>query len=58
MKNYVLAFIAAALFAIAGVLSIIYGVSARAVISLIGALSFLLAGIHWRRTDRISNNRP
>ncbi|HWJ90171.1 MAG TPA: hypothetical protein VNR87_03625 [Flavisolibacter sp.] len=58
MKNYVLAFIAAGLFAIASVLSIINGISVRAVIGFIGALSFLLAGIHWRRADRVSNRRP
>jgi hypothetical protein len=49
MKNYLLAFIAAFMFAVAAVVMWINGVGSRAAVSAIGAVSFLLAGIHWRR---------
>jgi len=54
-RNYILAFVAAALFAIACIISFIGGSPSRGAISLIGAISFLLSGIHYRRRSRNEN---
>jgi hypothetical protein len=51
-RSYILSFVAAGLFAVAAVLNFINGSSFRGVIGCIGAISFLLAGIHWRRTNK------
>jgi hypothetical protein len=51
-RNYILSFIAAFLFALAAVLSFINGSVFRGVIGTIGAISFLLSGLHWRRKGR------
>jgi hypothetical protein len=48
-SNSLLSFIAGFLFLVAAVLSFINGSLFRGVISLIAAISFILAGIHWRR---------
>jgi thiamine transporter ThiT len=48
-QNYVLAFIAAVLFAIASILSFINGSTSRGAIAAIGAIAFVLAGLEWRR---------
>jgi hypothetical protein len=48
-QNYVLAFIAALLFAIASVMNFIIGATFRGVISAIGTIAFVLAGLEWRR---------
>ncbi|MGZ3837052.1 MAG: hypothetical protein ACXVMS_11910 [Flavisolibacter sp.] len=61
-NNHVLAFIAAALFALASLLGFINGAYVRATISLIGAIVFLLSGIHYTRIRRkrppVNQNRP
>jgi hypothetical protein len=54
-KSYILVFIAAALFAIASIFNFIEGSIPRGVISFIGAVSFLLAGIHYKRSSRNKN---
>jgi hypothetical protein len=46
---YVLAFLAAVLFAIAGIISMINGSVFRGALGFLGALSFILAGVEWRR---------
>jgi hypothetical protein len=51
-RNSVLSYIAAVLFLIAAILSFVNRESFRAVLGCIGALSFLLAGIHWGRKGR------
>jgi hypothetical protein len=48
-KGYILSFMAAALFAAAAILSFISGNVFRGIIGTVGAISFLLSGIHWRR---------
>jgi hypothetical protein len=54
-RNYILAFVAAALFATASLFNFIQGSTPRGIISLIGAISFLLAGIHYKRSSRNRN---
>jgi hypothetical protein len=49
--NAILAFTAGGLFLVAGILSFVNGNSSRGIIGCIGALSFLLAGIHWGRNN-------
>jgi hypothetical protein len=48
-KGYILSFVAALLFAVAAVLSFTSGYIFRGIIGSVGAMSFLLSGIHWRR---------
>lgn len=55
MKSYVLSFVAAAMFAVAAIMGFMSQSNARGVIGAIGCISFLLAGIHWKRK---SQNRP
>lgn len=52
MRTFILSVIASALFAVAAVISFINGNSFRAVIGLVGAVSFLLAGLHWRKNKK------
>lgn len=54
-KNHTLVFIAAALFAVASLFSFMEGSTPRGIIGLIGAISFLLAGIHYKRSSRNKN---
>lgn len=54
-RNYILVFGAAGLFAVASLLNFIEGNTSRGVIGLIGAVSFLLAGIHYKRSSRNKN---
>jgi len=54
-KNHLLAYVAATLFAIAAVISFIEGVTYRGIISVIGTISFVLAGIHYQRSSRKKN---
>jgi membrane-bound ClpP family serine protease len=54
-KGYIFIFAAAVLFAIASIFNFIEGSIPRGVISLIGAVSFLLAGIHYKRSSRNKN---
>jgi hypothetical protein len=49
-RNSVLAFFAAFLFLLVGIFNFIDHNAFRGTIGIIGALSFLLAGIHWGRT--------
>jgi hypothetical protein len=52
MKNtHVLYYVAAGLFAIAGIISFINGSLFRGFIGVIGAISFTLSGIHWKRRN-------
>jgi hypothetical protein len=52
MKSYALAFLAATLFGIAAVFSFVQGSAFRGAISTIAAISFILAGIHWRKKEK------
>jgi TM2 domain-containing membrane protein YozV len=54
-NNHILSFIAAALLAIAGILSFINGSVFRGIIGLIGTISFILSGIHYRKARRNKN---
>ena len=54
-RNYILVFGAAGLFAVASLLNFIEGNTSRGVIGLIAAVSFLLAGIHYKRSSRNKN---
>ncbi|HEX2607884.1 MAG TPA: hypothetical protein VHK91_10915 [Flavisolibacter sp.] len=56
-STYLLYFVAAVLFAIAAVLSLINASYFRAGIGVVGSISFILAGIHYRRQYRNHNRR-
>jgi hypothetical protein len=51
-RTDILYFVAATLFAIAAVLSFVNGSVSRGVIGIIGTISFVLSGIHWRRKNK------
>ncbi|MGZ5287442.1 MAG: hypothetical protein ACXWB9_09675 [Flavisolibacter sp.] len=55
MKSYVMLFIVAAMFAIAALMGFLDESNPRGVFGLIGCISFVLAGIHWKRK---AQNRP
>ena len=55
MKSYVLSFIAAAMFAVAAIMGFMNESNSRGMVGLIGCISFVLAGIHWKRK---AQNRP
>jgi hypothetical protein len=48
-RNSVLAFVACGLFLLAAILNMVNGASFKGAICIIGAISFFLAGYHWRR---------
>ncbi|HEU4632630.1 MAG TPA: hypothetical protein VFS22_01515 [Flavisolibacter sp.] len=54
-RNYTLVFVAAAVFAVASLYNFIEGFTSRGIIGLLAAISFLLAGIHYKRSSRNKN---
>ena len=54
-RSSILAYFAAVLLFVASIFNYIEGAVFRGVIGTIGGISFILAGIHWGRTDKLNN---